>query len=78
MSDFWLLMIFCAVAGAAFRAHNDRRRANALRQRAAAFTAWWQDPRSASARLAAETPEEHARRVAALAWDAGFAQRDAA
>ncbi len=78
MIEFWMLMMFCVTAGAVFRANADRRRNNALRQRAAAFAAWWQDPRSATAQLAGETLEEHARRVAAQAWDAGFAQRDAA
>lgn len=54
------------------------RRAQAMRARAAAFALWWHNTGSGMAPLPGEGGEDHARRVAANAWDAGFAQRDAA
>lgn len=78
MNDFLFLVIFGAVFGVAWRAHVDRRRAKALQQRAERFAWWWHTTGSGIAPVPGEDAETHARRVAANAWDAGFAQRDAA
>jgi hypothetical protein len=78
MTDFILILIFSAIFGAAVRAHIDRRRARAMQHRAERFAWWWQTTGSGIAPNPGEDAEAHARRVAANAWDAGFAQRDAA
>lgn len=78
MNDFFLLMIFAAACGAAIRASIDRRRARAMQQRAERFAWWWHTTGIGIAPNPGESADAHARRVAANAWDAGFAQRDAA
>lgn len=54
------------------------RRNKALLDREPAFNAWWHYTGSAIHPMPCEDAEAHTKRVAARAWDAGFAQRDAA
>jgi predicted small secreted protein len=71
-------MILAAIGGFVIALFKEIRRDRALKNRLPAFTEWWRTTGSGIAPIPGEYAEAHAKRVAAQAWDAGFAQRDAA